>query len=233
MYERLSCAVSSCAFACSHRGRCACSYWPGRVVEVLLRQRVLAPRAAWSGRGSPSRRRARPGCLAALRLRRVDLRLERLQVHEEEHLPGLHDRALGVDALVEEAETRAWMLTACELCVCATYIGGDRHVARCDRDDGDFDRPLFGRLGCLAAAARRGRARKTATAMRASEQGMRTIHGDKPGQRRIDSTADARGQASEPRGTAHVLPQTARFVDYGAVPTSGAGYLSKLPPSAR
>ena len=31
------------------------------------------------------------------------------------------------------------------------------------------------------------------------------------------------------------LPDTqmTRFVDYGAVPTSGAGYLSKLPPSAR
>jgi len=66
------------------------------------------------------------------RLRRIDLGLQRLRVHQEQDLAGTHDVALGVDALVEEAADARLDVDDCELWVCARYskvIGISRGVA--------------------------------------------------------------------------------------------------------
>jgi hypothetical protein len=73
-----------------------------RVVEVFLRQGVLLDQrlgALEIGGGHLQRR------LVALQCRRraIDLHLERLRIDLEQQLAGLHHRALGVHALVEEA----------------------------------------------------------------------------------------------------------------------------------
>ena len=74
-----------------------------RVVQVLLRQRVLLRRAAWCGRDWTSPPASAAWFRCKRRFRRVDLRLERLLVHLEQHLARLDDGAFDIDALVEEA----------------------------------------------------------------------------------------------------------------------------------
>ena len=73
-----------------------------RIVQVLLRQGVLLGQRSGACQVGP---RDLECCLAALqaRLGGIDLRLEWLLVHLEQHLARLDQRTLDIDPLVEEA----------------------------------------------------------------------------------------------------------------------------------
>jgi len=112
---------------------------PLRIVEVLLRQRVLL-------RERLGAREVRLGdfhrCLIALQRGRrgVDLRLEWFLVHPEQHLARLDDGALGVHALVEESRYPRRDVDRLRALRLRDEDRRDGHVARHDRQHRHVDR---------------------------------------------------------------------------------------------
>ena len=128
-----------------------------RVVEVLLRQRVLLRRAAWCARGSPSRPRSAAWLRCSAAAAPSTCAWNGFWSIRNSTWPALTTAPSVYTRLSRKPDTRAAMLTACELCVCATNVARDRHVARRDREHGDFGRrPRGGLLVVLAAAGEQG-----------------------------------------------------------------------------
>ena len=96
-------------------------------------------------------------CSLRARLGLIELRLERLLVHQEQHLPLLHHRAFGVDAPVEKAADPRLDVDLARALRLRDELEHRRRVARCDRDHRDLDRRLGG--GCGLPCRRQRRAR--------------------------------------------------------------------------
>ena len=91
-----------------------------RVVEILLRQRVLLGERLGPRRGSPSRPRARPDCAATPRPGASTCAWNGFWSIRNSTWPALTTAPSVYTRLSRKPDTRAAMLTACELCVCAT-----------------------------------------------------------------------------------------------------------------
>ncbi len=151
MYERSSWADSSCAFDCA-TAAAACSNCP------CASSRSFCDSAFCCGERFGAReiglRDFHRRLVSLQRSRRgVDLRLERLRVHPEEDLTGLDDRALGVDALVEEARNARRDVHGLRALRLRDEHGADRYIAWNDGERGHLDwRPRRVLLFLLAAA---------------------------------------------------------------------------------
>ena len=126
---------------------------PRRVLEVLLGEGVLRGERARPLEVQP--RGLERGLLAGeRRCRGVHLDLERLPVHQEEDVALLHERALRVDAPLEEAVHPGLDVDQARALGLGDVLRGDGDVARGDGHDGNFRRRRHGRR-LLSAAARR------------------------------------------------------------------------------
>ena len=180
MYERSSCADSSCAFDWA-TAAAACSYCP------CASSRSFCDSAFCCGERLGARevgvRDVERGLIALQRGRcAVDLRLERLRVHPEQHLARLDHGAFGVDALVEEAGHPRRDVDRLRALRLRDEHRGDRHVARGDRERGRLRRagvrlPSFRSLpqpdsSSIAALSARSASKARAGRMRAQMKFM-------------------------------------------------------------